>query len=138
MNAIELRTEARRLAAEQQVEDDKHSDDYWARSREYDKAAKRWLRTMRNARSEDYSAWLDGYLLQGGVVDHVLNYQMRTMGRWFVARKQCVITKLYGAKAVNVIVPIGVDVTIEEAGHNGVFFMDGFATESHVMLFKDT
>lgn len=80
-----------------------------------------WRATLRRASKFDYIKWLEDYLdrYNGGNVTHFYDYPLPTE-QFFVATKDIVITPLYGANAINIIVPKGINVT-GARGHNNVF-----------------
>jgi len=96
-----------------------------------------------------YRKWLAGYILQGGRPTHVYDYSfpkgrsdfLEDMGRgcFFVATKDIkIVGHLCGSDALQVIVPKGVYVEIEDVEHCNVYWMDGFKTSgSWVPIYSD-
>ncbi len=90
----------------------------------------------RPATVDDYVQWLAGYRARGGSATHDYLHQLGSgLGAWFVLESAGVtLPPLYGANAINVIVPAGLDLTVADdpdlgqPGHSAVFLMDGFTT----------
>ena len=94
-----------------------------------------FLSKCRKATVEDYARWLIAYL-EEGEISHVYDYNMP--GRFYIAQESgAVITPLHGAGHVNVIVPKGVTVEIDDRGHSGVYLHDPLKACGSVALYKD-
>lgn len=85
----------------------------------------RLLSLMRPAQKWEYEAWLTGYLKQGGNVTHFYDYAWPTKG-FYVPLSDFVITPLYGATSVNVVVPKGVRFLGGQTGHCDVYITNSF------------
>jgi hypothetical protein len=85
-----------------------------------------------------YADWLKGYLDNGGEMTHSYDYPISRAQVIYISSGSARITPLYGSSAKMIIVPKGVEVTIEALGHNNVFFMSDFSTEGYfVPLYPD-
>jgi hypothetical protein len=80
---------------------------------------------LRPATPKDYNRWLTGYIQNGGEPSHCYDYPM-TRARFYIAIRDFVLHPFYGAQSINVIVPVGVNVSVYDAGHNSVFYMEEF------------
>ncbi len=83
-----------------------------------------------------YSEWLTGYVNRGGAPTHFYEY-LFPADRWFLAVADMVMYPLYGATAIHVIIPPGIKV-VGEYGHNRLFWLDGYKTNSAVPVYSDT
>ena len=93
---------------------------------------------LRPATADEYSAWLQGHLENGGTITH---YRDRLTGGIVIATASFFLPNLFGAQSIDLIVPGGLDVTTEGGfTHNTVYFMDGFRVVglSGAEAFKDT
>lgn len=137
------------IAAKIQCLEEKHAMDEQRRQREHAEWEREWkerstqankgfLHAARGAAAHDYAQWLRGFLLQGGTISHNYDYPMPTgRGGFYVAGMPCVISPLYGAASVSLIVPADVECTIDGLGHIDVYFMDGFTHMGIVPLYSD-
>lgn len=97
-----------------------------------------WMPSLIPASPRDYTKWLDKFLLEGGDISHIYDYPI---GRWdfYVATKDIILTPLYGAKSLNIIVPIGINVDNIDCGHINVFYTDEKNSASSIVpCFSDT
>lgn len=84
-------------------------------------------RCLKFASKRIYIKWLEGYVASGGKIRHA--YDHTFPGTMYVAKKDCTVTPLYGENTVEIIVPEHINVTIEELGHNTLYFMKDFKIE---------
>ncbi len=92
----------------------------WAREM---KEKRKMLRHLRPATVGDYLCWLKGFLARGGKPTHYYDYSMPS--RVYVATKSLDIYPLFGAAAIEIIVPEGIEVR-GEPGHSALFEMKDF------------
>lgn len=83
------------------------------------------LSAMRPAQKWEYEAWLTGYLKQGGKVTHFYNHA-HPLKAFYVASTNFTMTPLYGALAVNIVVPKGVHLLGGDTGHCNVYITTFF------------
>lgn len=81
---------------------------------------------LRQARAQDYSLWIAGYLAGGGKITHAYDRPFSRADDWFVAFRDFTLMPLYGALSVNIIVPEGITVVCPDPGHSKLYFLDGF------------
>ena len=119
--------------------------EYRAKSLEQEKAAHERRRladedlfpNLRPASVGDYLQWLKGYIENGGKPSHVYDYPF-SRWKWYVATRNIEPIALYGFKAVNIIVPVHVEVGVGNWGHCDLFYMDGYRFTGIVPIFEDT
>lgn len=93
----------------------------WDRRSEVMRAQREHLLTLlRPAQKWEYEAWLTGFLRQGGKVTHFYDYDWPARN-FYTAMSDLVITPLYGALALNVIVPKGIRLLGATTGHCNVY-----------------
>lgn len=127
------------------------SQQYKLRSSERDAEHNRLLRKMDEVMSKlegklvpatklDYNRWLGGYMESGKKPTHFYDYPMgRSLNEYYLATKDFEMGPLYGAKAINIIVPDGVKFLGGEIGHCNIYLMEGSkAIGSFVPVFQDT
>lgn len=68
----------------------------------------------------EYAAWLTGFMKAGGKPTHFYEYPT-PVGGWFTAEQDFVALPLYGALAVNIIVPASVNLLGGDTGHSDLF-----------------
>jgi len=90
----------------------------------------------RRANSPDYESWLNGYLQKPNTkITHVYDYALP--GSFYIAKNDFILSPGYGAYSVSIIVPVGINVTVEDQSHNQLYFMDGYVTDGgFVPLYK--
>ena len=87
-----------------------------------------FLHSVRRATLGDYESWLRGYIeTAGGVPTHYYDYHF-SITDFFVLLKSDTLPTLYGANSVNIIVPEGLELKIEndDMGHNNVYYMKSY------------
>lgn len=112
------------FAAQRSVRNSRHS----GRDREHAarvEQRKDLLALLRPAQKWEYEAWLTGYLKQGGKVTHFYDYA-HPIQNLYTALSNFVVTPLYGALAVNIIVPKGVHLLGGDTGHSNVYITTVF------------
>lgn len=85
---------------------------------------------VRPATAEDYSKWVEGYMKQGVEPNYYCNTPLNESTDIFlVAKQNFKVPKLYGAQAVNIIVPEGIEIGLDEGnlGHSTLYFMEDFS-----------
>ena len=93
---------------------------------------------LRPASKSDYENWLRGYVKSGGMPTHYYDYNFDNRN-WFVAIRDFELKPLYGANAINVIVPNDVKYNGNyDIGHCNLYFMDGYRNiGGEVPLYRD-
>lgn len=91
--------------------------------------ADKWTSFCVPASAKDYAKWLKGYLEKGGNISHYYMYGLPTKD-FLKATSDFIITPLYGASSLNVIVPENIEVIVDPdlIGHNSIYFMKEFRT----------
>lgn len=84
---------------------------------------------VRDASPSDYQVWMDGFLKKGGKVTHRYDYKMPK--EFKVATSDFDLPAWYGAMAVSVIVPAGINVRYKNLGHNNIYKMSDFSSDGH-------
>lgn len=95
-------------------------------------------RNTRSADVKDYRLWLEGFVAGGGKVTHVYDYDIPD--DFIILEKSVEIPTLYGSASIQVIVPHGINPTIENGnlGHNTIYYIDGFKVEgSWIPVYKN-
>jgi hypothetical protein len=97
-----------------------------------DELRRRFLQGCRPATAADYATWLRGYLKRGGAITHEYPYPMSRADVVVLTRSGLDLPSLYGARALEVIVPAGLTLSTPatfhgRCGHSTVYLMDGFA-----------
>lgn len=89
---------------------------------------------LREAKEKHYIEWLIGFLNGGGKITHEYNY---SFPEFFIAKKDAIIPAKYGSASYSIIVPEGIKIEkgsgggcVMPWGHNEIFFMKGFITNS--------
>lgn len=99
---------------------------------------------VRPATAEDYSKWVEGFMEKGGKPEYYCNTPITDATDIFlVAKKDFTVPKLYGAQAVNLIIPkdINIDAESGELGHSTLYFMKDFSItgkSKSVKIYSDT
>lgn len=92
-----------------------------------------FLTHCRPATIDDYRAWARVHIAAGGRFSHTYDYPFGRGGDWHVLTTELgakeTMPSLYGALAINVIVPAGMRLNVPatfhgECGHSHVYFMD--------------
>ncbi len=102
-----------------------------AESARSEQARNAFLELCRPATVYDYKAWFDGWTRSGGRVDNRADRLFPGHGWEVLVAKDAFLPSLYGARALNVIVPRGHRLEVPNtfhggSGHSRVYFMDGF------------
>lgn len=92
------------------------------------------LRHTRSATPDDYGRWLEKYFASGGEPTHFYDYTMPNSFR--IAVMSFVLTPLYGANSLEIIVPASVQVS-GAPGHTKVYRMDD-PQARFVPIYSDT
>lgn len=93
--------------------------------RQKEERDRQWLNTLRPALVTDYTNWLKGYIEHGGKIIKIVSHSFPT-NQFFVATRDIIVTTQH-SDDVNVIVPVGINVTIKELGWNThIYYMEGF------------
>lgn len=79
---------------------------------------------LQRATVSEYRSWLAGYIKNGGLSTHCYDYRMPSC--FMVAKRDFKTIPLYGSQAVEIIVPVGIDVFDDGLGHCNLYLMDGF------------
>ena len=117
---------------------------------EMDRNFKAMEPALRPATPDDYRRWL-GAFLERGAGSTRIDYVDRPMptSRWYVATRPMTVRPLYGASAIQIIVPPGVTVNVPyertgATGHSTLYRPDGSTLGFHnhpassVSIFTDT
>lgn len=95
---------------------------------------------LASAAPRHYRRWLKGFLALGGKPTHFYDYFMPRRD-WYIARKSFIIFPLYGAYAVQIIIPPTIEVDENEGlGHNHLFYINGYTVSGSewVPVFSNT
>ena len=103
------------------------------------------LPNVRLATTSEYTAWMEGYLLNGirGVHAGIDRVQVRDYAMpgnvFYVATSDLQLIPLYGIMSVSLIVPVGISVQYEELGNNSLYYMEEFryVGKGAIPLYKD-
>ena len=63
---------------------------------------------------QDYIAWLSGFISNGGRTTHQYDYEFQR-GNFYIAKSHIAIPRLYGAEALHIIIPEGVEVIYRDS-----------------------
>lgn len=74
---------------------------------------------------EDYLAWLEPYLAEGGTIKYARDYPFSHRG-FLIARRNFTIDGECGSDARSIIVPEGIECVGGPIGHNELYRMDGY------------
>ncbi len=78
---------------------------------------------VRPATSAEYSFWVTGWVKQGGQLQTDWFYDRPMDSDWYVAYGDLLVPALYGALAVNIIIPEGIKDLGGDTGHNNLFLV---------------
>lgn len=96
-----------------------------------------WKKLLKPAKPWHYKKWVDLYLKNGHRITHP--YTGNMPDSFFLAKKDLVVTPLYGSSSVSIIVPSKINVTFTNLGHNNIFYMaDGTVEGGWVPLYLNT
>ena len=117
----------------------KEKDAAWNRNiAEYNRSMGIFDKEVRLATASQYNEWIAGFIANGGQPTHCYDYPMSNQ-RFYVAMKDFKLLALFGSRAINVIVPKGIEVKSDDLGHSHLYFMDGFTCRGgFVPIFEDT
>ncbi len=88
------------------------------------------------AKREDYLAWYEGYVANGGSPTIYYRSSFECL-LWYIANEDLKMpVALHDEMAVNIIVPEGVDVADGDWGENKFFKMDNFEASGSVPIFE--
>lgn len=127
MGMVDIRDELNKMEEKARLADIK-----WKESQqEYKSKHKKDLTNLeimvshfRQAKPIDYAKWLKKYIENGGKVTNFYSYNMH-VDRFYVAKSDFKMFPLYGATSMDVIVPVGINVTsASDTGHNNIYFQD--------------
>ncbi|GAI06623.1 unnamed protein product [marine sediment metagenome] len=107
-----------------------------------EKISKLFRGKLRQARVEDYKNWLAGFLEKGGKPTHCYDYFLESsLDQWRVAFSNFQVIPLFGADALNIIIPNGIKFLGGELGHSTLYFMHDFSrkaiTDGWVPIYSD-
>lgn len=85
------------------------------------------MRLLRPAAPLDYAQWLTGYMGNGGQPTHYYDYPIARASFYVAIRHFSLEHPLFGANAVNIIIPEGVAFLGGDLGHCNLYYMDGYA-----------
>jgi hypothetical protein len=96
------------------------------------------LAVLRPAERTDYEGWMEGYLQSGRRPSHAYTYPF-PRGNWYVATADFTAEPLFGANAVEIIVPTGVQWSAPAGlGHCNLYLMENHANVGHwVPIYRD-
>ncbi len=138
MNLNKVLEEIRSQKQEEDLEQKKEGERFMREMKKREELARQHLfPNLRIASVKDYLLWLKGYMENGGRPTHVYDYPL-PQREWYVAIREIEPIELYGADAINIIIPANVSTKIGDWGHCELFYMDGYRPSSTVPIFKDT
>jgi hypothetical protein len=120
MNMSDELNELRTIAlAELENERIAYLDEEEYNDRIYDARREDLISYCRPMRLWEYAAWLTGFMQSGGKPTHFYDYN--TPSNWFTANEDFTVAPLYGSRAINIIVPVGVRFLGGPTGHNKIY-----------------
>ena len=99
----------------------------------------RIIRKCRQATKADYDRWLTGFVRHGKMPTQYHDRPTCDSGL-LIAEADFAVCSLYGAAAMQIIVPEGICVSnVRHSGHSRFYLMDGFSViNGYAVCFRDT
>jgi hypothetical protein len=85
-----------------------------------------------------YIEWLKGFVNSGNTPTHYYDYPFDRWDSFYMAKRDFELVPLYGASAINIIVPYYIKILGGQPGHSNVFCYDGYKHYGIVPVFSDT
>ena len=78
-----------------------------------------------------YTDWYNNFIVNGGTPSVIFDVPFpREDGTWRVATDQENLIPKYGSKAINVVVPVGYNITFTNLGDNNVYYLTDYTVKS--------